>query len=328
MNSQIRWGILGTGKIARQFALGLKQLPDARLTAVGSRTVAAAAAFGSEHAVTRCHGSYVDLVQDPEVDVIYVATPHHCHRENTLQALAAGKPVLCEKPFTINAREAEEVIAFARSLKLFLMEAMWTRFFPLMERLRAMLAAGTLGEIATLTADFGFRAEYADEPRLFDRSMGGGALLDVGIYPISFASMLFGAPSRIQSEARLGPTGVDEVGAFLLSHDQGALALLSTAIRAETAQEAVIVGSRGRLRIHCPWWKASVMTLSRENQPDEIIECPYAGNGYQFEAAEVMRCLRAKKLESPVMPLDETLALMRTLDTLRAQWSLKYPMDS
>lgn len=327
MNAQIRWGILGTGKIAHQFALGLTQLPDARLVAVGSRTAAAAQAFGREHAVTRCHGSYADVVGDPEVDVIYVATPHHCHRENTLQALAAGKPVLCEKPFTINAREAEEVIAFARSKKLFLMEAMWTRFFPLMERLRTLLAAETLGKIATLTADFGFWADYAEEPRLFDRSVGGGALLDVGIYPISLASMLFGPPSRIQSEAQVGPTGVDEVGAFLLSHDQGALALLSTAIRAETAQEAVIVGSRGRLRIHQPWWKASVMTLSRENQPDEVIECPYEGNGYQFEAAEVMNCLWTGQLESRLMPLDETLALMRTMDTLREQWGLKFPVD-
>ena len=327
MSAPIRWGILGTGKTARQFAAGLKVLPGAQLVAVGSRTAAAAAAFGAEFQVPHCHASYEALANDPEVDVIYVATPHACHKENTLLALAAGKAVLCEKPFTINAREAAEVITFARAKKLFLMEAMWTRCFPLMDKLRELLVTQAIGELRMLTADFGFRAEYHEEPRLFDRAAGGGALLDVGVYPISLASLLFGSPISITTQAHLGRTGVDEEAAMVLLHAQGQLAVLSTAIRVDTAQEAVLSGTQGRIRIHRPWWRPTVMTLSREGQPDEVMEFPLTGNGYQFEAAEVMRCLRAGKLESNLMPLDESLSVMKTMDAIRAQWGLKYPMD-
>lgn len=327
MKDTIRWGILGTGKIARQFAAGLKHLPAARLMAVGSRTAESAEAFGTEFAAAHRHPSYEALVSDSEVDAIYVATPHSCHCENTLLALAAGKAVLCEKPFTINAREAEEVIAFARTKELFLMEAMWTRCFPLMVKLRELLAAKAIGEVRMLTADFGFRAEYHEEPRLFDLKVGGGALLDVGVYPVSLASMIFGSPTQIVSHAQLGRTGVDEETAMILSHARGELAVLSTAIRLETAQEAILLGTTGRIRIHSPWWRPAAMTITREGQRDETLEFPFAANGYQFEAAEVMHCLRVGKLESGVMPLDETLAIMRTIDALRAQWGVKYPMD-
>ena len=327
MNATIRWGILGTGKIARQFAAGLQHLSDAKLTAVGSRTAESATAFGKQFTVPHCHASYEALVREPDVDAIYVATPHSCHRENTLLALAAGKAVLCEKPFTINAREAEEVIAFARTKKLFLMEAMWTRCFPLMAQLRELLAAKALGEVRMLTADFGFRAEYHEEERLFNPAVGGGALLDVGVYPVSLAAMIFGPPTRIVSQARLGQTGVDEEAAILLTHAQGQLAALSTAIRLETAQEAIIMGTTERVRIHSPWWRPAAITIFRADRPDETMEFPFPGDGYQFEAAEVMRCLRAGKLESRVMPLDETLSIMRTLDAIRAQWGLRYPMD-
>lgn len=327
MNDTIRWGILGTGKIARQFAAGLKNLPDATLMAVGSRTVESANVFGEQFAVAHRHASYEALVSDPDVDVIYVATPHSCHQANTLQALAAGNAVLCEKPFAINAREAAQAIAFARTEKLFLMEAMWTRCFPLMEKLRELLASKIIGEVRMLTADFGFRAEYRAEERLFSPAAGGGALLDVGVYPVSLASMIFGTPTRIVSQAQLGQTGVDEEAAIILSHARGELAVLSTAIRLETPQEAIIMGSAGRIRIHSPWWRPAAMTISRGGRSDELMEFPFAGNGYQFEAAEVMSCLRAGKLESCVMPLDETLSIMRTLDAIRVQWGLRYPMD-
>ena len=327
MINMIRWGILGTGKIARQFAAGLKNLPDAKLMAVGSRTAESANAFGEQLAVAHRHASYEALVNDPDVDVIYVATPHSCHRANTLQALAAGKAVLCEKPFTINAREAEQVITFARQQKLFLMEAMWTRCFPLMEKLRELLAGKAIGEVRMLTADFGFRAEYHEEERLFSPAAGGGALLDVGVYPVSLASMIFGAPTRIVSHAHLGQTGVDEEAAIILSHAQGQLASLSAAIRLETPQEAIIMGTAGRIRIHSPWWRPAAMTISREGQSDELMEFPFAGNGYQFEAAEVMRCLRAGEFESRQMPLDETLSIMQTLDAIRSQWGLEYPRE-
>jgi predicted dehydrogenase len=327
MSRRIRWGILGTGKIAHQFAAALHRLPDAELLAVGSRSAGSANRFADEFEVARRYQSYGELVSDPEVEVIYVATPHSCHAANTLLALDAGKAVLCEKPFTINATQAREVIALARERKLFLMEAMWTRCFPLMAKLHELLASGAIGEARQLTADFGFRAEYQDEPRLFGPEFGGGALLDVGVYPVSLSSLLFGPPKRIVSTANFSPSGVDEEAAMILTHGRGEMAILHTAIRLETVQEAVITGTRGCLRIHSPWWRPTAMTLSREGKPDERFEFPLEGNGYEYEAREVMDCLRSGKLESPLMPLDESLSIMETLDTIRAQWGLKYPME-
>ncbi len=327
MNRVIRWGILGTGQIARQFAAGLKVLPDAELTAVGSRTTERAIEFGNRFNVPRRHGNYEGAANDPAVDVVYVATPHSCHKENTLLALAAGKAVLCEKPFAINAAEAGEVIRFARQRKLFLMEAMWTRFFPLMAKVRELLRSGALGEARLLMADFGFRAEFQEEGRLFDPAYGGGALLDVGVYPVSLASMIFGPPTRITSLAHLGRTGVDEESAMILAHPNGPLAVLTSAIRTDTPQEAILLGTAGRVRIHRPWWRPITLTLSREGCGDETLEFPLIGNGYHYEAAEVMACLHRGNLESETMSLDETLAIMKTLDAIRAQWGLKYPME-
>jgi len=327
MSHRIRWGILGTGKIAHQFAAALRRLPAADLLATGSRSAESAARFSDEFGISRRYGSYTELVSDPEVEVIYVATPHSCHAENTRLALNAGKAVLCEKPLTINAAQADEVIRLARERKLFLMEAMWTRCFPLMKKLRELLASGTIGEVRQLTADFGFRAEYQDESRLFGPAYGGGALLDVGVYPVSLSSMLFGPPKRIVSTANLGSTGVDEEAAMILTHGRGEMAILHTAIRLETAQEAVITGTRGRIRIHSPWWRPTTMTLSSEGKPDDRLDFPLTGNGYEYEAQEVMDCLRSGKLESPLMPLDESLSIMKTLDAIRAQWGMKYPME-
>lgn len=321
----IRWGILGTGSIAAQFARGLAELNDASLVAVGSRTADAAAAFAQTFGVARSHASYAALANDPDVDVIYIATPHSLHKENTLLCLEAGKAVLCEKPFAINAQEAAEMIIAARSRGLFLMEAMWTRFLPHMARLRELIAAGTIGELRVLQADFGFRASFDPQSRLFDPALGGGALLDVGIYPVSLASMLFGAPTRIASMASLGATGVDEQSAMLFGYADGQLAILSQATRTSTPHEALLLGTSGRIRVHSSWWRATTMTLSVVGKPDELIEAPAPGNGYNYEAAEVGRCLRAGLTESPTMSLDETLAIMRTLDAVRAQWGLRYP---
>lgn len=327
MSGSVRWGILGTGRIAREFAAALRRLPDARLLAIGSRSSVSARRFADEFTVPRHYGSYNELATDSDVDVVYVATPHSCHAENSILALNAGKAVLCEKPFAINAAQAVEVVRVARERNLFLMEAMWTRYFPLMANLRELLKSGTIGEVRQLTADFGFRAEYADESRLFGPEYGGGALLDVGVYPISLASALFGAPTRILGTTNLGRTGVDEECAMILTHAHGEIALLHAAIRLETAQEAIVSGTLGRIRIHRPWWRPSAMTLSLDGKADEHFEFPIPGNGYEYEAVEVMNCLRQRRLESARMPLDETLTVMHTLDTLRSLWGLKYPME-
>ncbi len=327
MTDKIRWGIMGTGQIAKKFATGLTVLPEAELVAVGSRTAAAANKFADMFGVPHRHGSYEALVDDAGVDVVYVSTPHSLHKENSLLCLQAGKAVLCEKPFTINAAEAEAVIQFARQQQLFLMEAMWTRFIPLMVKVRQLLADGVIGRVRMLVADLGFRAAFDPHHRLFKPELGGGALLDVGIYPVSLASLLFGSPTRITGMAHLGQTGVDEQTAVILGYDQDQLATLYAAIRTDTPGEALLMGSRGRIRIHAPMFRPTYMTLSVAGQTDELIEVPLEGNGYNYEAIEVMNCLRAGQLESETMPLDETLAIMKTMDQIRAQWGLKYPME-
>ena len=323
----VRWGILGPGSIARSFAEGLKSASDARLMAVGSRDAAKAEAFGAQFDVPHRHNSYQALVDDREVDAIYVATPHPFHKEHCLLALNAGKPVLCEKPFTINAREAEEVVRTARERKVFLMEGMWSRFFPLMAKLRELLAAGEIGRVRIVEADFGFRAGFDPKSRLFDPQLGGGALLDVGCYVVSFASMILGTPDRMTGLATLGATHIDEQAAMVLGHPNGALAMLSTAIRTNSPHNAVILGEEGRIVLQPPFWKPERMTVSRNGKPDEEIYVPSVGSGFNYEADEVGRCLAAGKLESDILPLDETLAIMRTLDTLRAQWGVVYPTE-
>lgn len=327
MLKKIRWGILSTGRIAKVFARGLKFLPDAELVAVGSRTISSAKKFGAEFQIPRCHGSYQALVADPAVDIIYVATPHNLHRENSLLCLKAGKAVLCEKPFTINAGQAKTVIDFARQKRLFLMEAMWTRFIPAITKVRELVAQGIIGEVRMITADFGFHGNFEEEGRLFNPAYGGGALLDVGIYPLSFASMILGTPTKITSLAHLGQTGVDEAAAIILEHAPGQLAVLTTAIRIDTPVEATIMGCKGRIRIHPPFIAPNKITISQTDKPDQVIEIPYDGNGYNYQAAEAMRCLRTGKTESEIMPLDESYQIMQTMDKMRAQWGLKYPME-
>jgi predicted dehydrogenase len=325
--STFRWGILGTGNIAGKFAEGLSALDDVELVAVGSRTAEAAVAFGERYGVPRRHASYADLANDPEVDAIYVATPHTFHKENTLLCLEAGKPVLCEKPFAINAGEAQQMIATARDRGVFLMEAMWTRFLPHIVRLRELLAAGAIGELRQIRADFSFRTNFDPRGRLFDPALGGGGLLDVGIYPVALASMIFGAPSRIAALADLGSTGVDEQAALVFGYTGGALAVLTCATRTSAPHEALLLGDSGQIKLHDAWWKPSALTVSVDGMQPERIEPAAVGNGYNYEAAEVARCVRAGRLESDVMPLVETLAIARTLDAVRAQWGLRYPSE-
>lgn len=327
MDGKLRWGIIGTGAIAKLFAQGLKDSRTGVLHAVGSRSQATADAVGREHGAKRCYGNYDGVVGDNEVDAIYVATPHSMHRENSILALKAGKPVLCEKPFAINAAEAREVIALARKKKLFLMEAMWTRFFPVMGKVRELVAEGAIGDIRMIEADFGFRTEIEADGRLFDPQFGGGSLLDVGIYPLSFASMLLGKAERIATMADIGTTGVDEQAAFVLGYAEGRLAICTSAVRTDTPQEASVIGTTGYLRIDSPFWRPSSMTLFRGGKAESRFELPYRGNGYTYEADEVAECLAAEKLESEVMPLRETIELMETMDAVRREWGLRYPME-
>lgn len=322
----IHWGILGPGSISHQFATGLQSASGAKLLAVGSRSQEKADAFADKFGAPKRHASYEALAADPDVHVIYIATPHPQHKDAALLCLEHGKAVLCEKPFTVNAKEAEEVIASARAKDLFVMEAMWSRFFPAMAHVRKMIADGAIGEARMLQADFGFRAGVNPDSRLFNPAMAGGGLLDVGVYPISLASMLFGTPTDVTGVAQMGETGVDEQAALSLKYAGGQVAALTTGIRINTPQEAYILGTDGSIKIHAPWWKASKITVNAGGKSEEL-DLPFEGQGMNYEAEEVGNCLRAGKNESDLLPLDETLSIMRTTDTLRAQWGLKYPME-
>jgi predicted dehydrogenase len=328
MADTIRWGILGTGNIARQFAEGLKSARGAVLQAVGSRTQKSADGFGARFSVPNRHSSYESLAADPEVDVVYIATPHPMHKGNSILCLESGKGVLCEKPFTINRHEAEEVVACARKHNLFLMEAMWTRFLPTVTKVRAWLKEGIIGEVRMVRSDFGFRADYKEESRLFAPEMAGGGLLDVGIYPISLAAMVLGVvPEKVTSFAVLGPTGVDDQNMVAMQYSNGAIAMTASAVRTNTPQDACIMGEEGSITLHGPFWRGDRVTLAIGEQNPETFHLPFAGNGYNYQAEAVMECIRTGKMECPIMSLDDTIAIMGILDLARAQWELRYPME-
>ncbi len=327
MTTPIRWGILGPGSIAHKFAAGLQTTSTGTLIAIGSRNQQRAEEFADQYGAPNRHDSYQALATDPEIDAVYIATPHPFHKDHSILCLEAGKAVLCEKPFTINTAEAEAVVATARAQDIFLMEAMWTRYLPIIGQVREWLATGAIGTPRLVSADFGFRAAINPEGRLFNPSLGGGALLDIGIYVVSFAAMVLGAqPAQIAAASAIGETGVDEQTGILLRYEDGALATLSCAVRATTPHEARIVGTEGTISIDPSWWKGESATLLAGNR-EERIELPLAGNGYHYEAQEVARCLGEGLRESPTMPLDETVALMRILDEIRIQIGLQYPME-
>ena len=321
----IRWGILGTGKIACQLTATLNTMPDARVVAVGSRSADTASAFADKFHIPHRHASYAALAQDEEVDIVYVATPHTEHAANTLLCLAAGKPVLCEKPFTINAREAETVIRAARERGLFLMEAMCTRFIPVVREAVRLIAEGAIGDVKMVQGDFGFRTDFSTEHRLLNPKLGGGALLDVGIYPVSIASFFLGPIVDVAAVAVLSDTGVDRQTAVSLRHQNGGVAMAYTSIGVNTPLETIVMGTRGRIHLHAPAYNGKSMTLVSDDGASRTIDVPYEGTGYEFELAHAMQCLREGRTESDLMPLDETLSIMHAMDRIREQIGLRYP---
>ena len=367
LNQPVGWGILGTGYIAGMFAADLAYVPGARLVAVGSRTKEKADAFGRTFGIPHRHASYAELVQDPHVQVVYIATPASVHKENMLLCLNAGKAVLCEKPFTVNAREAEEAINLARRKKVFLMEAMWTRFLPAMGKVRELLAEGTIGEAKSLSADLGSPVSKDQRDRMYDPQLGGGVVLHKGVYLLSLASMILGTPMEVKSLGYVGETGVDEEAGIVLSCPPQRMAVLYCSMRVHTAREAVIIGTKGTIRIHAPVNCPSRLSITLHEGMDrhgghygsslrgrikewlviygkrnrmvrwarercwvlgefllhgtrtQELFFPPIGHGLHYQVAEVIKCLRVGQLESDIMPLDETLSIMRTMDQIRGQ---------
>ena len=330
MNEQtIRWGIIGTGRIARAFAEGLKFTTNGKLHGIASRSLASAQSFAQEWDIPSAFGNYQELAESDAIDAVYIATPHSSHAENAILCMKNKKAVLCEKPFAVNSSEVEAMIKTSREMNVLLMEGMWSRFPPLMNQLRDWLNEGKLGDIRTLHADFGFLPKERDpNGRLFNLELAGGSLLDLGIYPVSLASMIMGKPADIQTLASIGPTGVDEQAGWIFRYSNGALAMLLSSLECQTRQEAFIAGSIGNLRVHKQCWKPQKMTFTETNgEASETIEMPFVGNGFNYEAESFGALLIQGKKESPIMPLDESLTIMNQMDQIRKEWNLVYPMD-
>jgi predicted dehydrogenase len=318
----IKWGILGTGGIARTFTADLLLLADHEVTAVGSRASHTAEAFAAEFGIARTYGSYDEFAADGDIDVVYVATPHNGHYAAARVCLEAGRAVLSEKPLTPAAAEAEKLVAFARDRGLFLQEGMWTRFNPLIVRLRELVADGAIGDVTAIYADFCWAPQYDPASRFFSPHLAGGALLDLGVYPLSFTWMLLGRPDTVRATANLAPTGVDVNTGILLGYESGAIALLHCGLTAESPQTATVVGTRGRIEVPRLFFRPTEIILHRTGAEPETFGLDLRGNGFVYEAEEVARCLRAGLLESPRMPLDETLDILRTVDVIAAQVGL------
>lgn len=326
---QIRWGILGTGSIAHTYAKDFPHAPHAALSAVGSRSGEKAAAFAGEFGIPHAYGSYEELVNSPFVDAVYVATPHSRHCADTLLALQAGKPVLCEKAFCINAREAREMIDAAKARGLYLCEAMWPRFQPSAQVVRGWLREGRIGKVTHVTAEYGFALDFASHnPRLFDPACGGGSLLDLGVYPIAFASFAFGgtAPKTAAAAGTKLQNGVDSAVAMALEYETGA-ASLSCSFLATQEARAVIYGERGRITFDPRYLNPERVTLHEDGKAPLTAETPFSGSGREYTLEQASLDILAGRTESAAMPLAETLSVMETMDAIRSKLGVFYEND-
>ncbi len=328
MIKKIKWGIISTGHISNKFAKALSILPQAELIAVASRNLDKAKAFAKEHNIAKAYASYKELAEDKNIDVVYIGTPHSFHLENSVLCMRNGKAVLCEKSFTINAHEAREMVRIAREENVFLMEAMIPRHIPLLKKVMQWIKDGNIGEVRMLKASRCARGVFAPGARHLEPSFGGGSLLDVGVYVISFASQIFGkAPIEAIGLSHMGELGSDEQGIAILKYDKGELADLSFALRTNAVDEAYILGTEGYIKINEVFAVPTKASLFVNNLEVDTLEEPIVGNALNYEAEEVMRCLNEGLKESPLMPLDESIQIMEVMDTIRKPWALRYPND-
>lgn len=323
-SERTRWGILATGGIATSFVQDLKLLPDAEVVAVGSRSAESAKAFAERHEIPRAYGSWRELAEDADVDVVYVATPHSAHYAATRILLEAGRSVLCEKPFTLDLTTTVELIDMARDRGVFLMEAMWMRCNPSVLRMLELIKDGAIGDVTSVHADFGVAGPFEPTHRMRNPELGGGALLDLGVYPVSFAHLVLGVPQHVRAWAKIGPEGTDENTGIIFGYDSGAVAALTSGMLGETALGATVSGTKGRIVLESPFFRPDRFTLHRPGAEPEVIEAPRTGLGYYHEAAEVQRCLREGLTESPLVPHSVTIQVMELLDQIRDQIGVSY----
>ena len=319
------WGILGTGFIARKMAEALPLVPQSRLYAIGSRNLHTASEFAGQYAVEKAYGSYEELARDPDVDIVYIATPHNLHYENTILCLSHGKHVLCEKPFAVNGREVRGMIEKAKETDRFLMEALWTRFLPNLIKVKEMVDEGRIGRINLLKADFGINIPFNPAHRLYNKQLIGGSLLDLGIYPLFLSLLLLGKPKTISARAGIGETGVDYNCSFTLGYEKETLAVMYSSVVAQTDITASVYGENGTI-VFDNWWYMPVPAkhIAQDGKTIPIHE-KSVGNGYNYEAAEMIRCLEKGKTQSEMMSLEFSILLIDTLDAIRKEIGLVYP---
>ena len=326
MEKKYRWGIIGAANIAEKFAEGLKELPEAVCYAIASRSQEKAEAFRKKNGFEKAYGSYEAMLEDPLVDIVYIATPNNLHFENTMMSLEAGKAVLCEKPFASNLSQVEQMVQKAKEKKLFLMEALWSRFLPSIQAFKQRMQEGAIGKPLLLEVDFGFKADYHPQSRLFDPELGGGSVPDIGIYPLFLAFYLFGKPESVQVASVSAPTGTDMTTSVLLKHAGGEISVLTSSFAMRLDSEAKLFGDNGSLRLCRMFHIPTKLMIRKGEDEEEEQEVPVksVGNGYNYEAKEVMECLDRGETESRGMPLSFSLDLIRLLDEVGEKAKLSF----
>jgi predicted dehydrogenase len=326
--NKYRWGIIGAGWIASQFAEDLKLLPQAELRAIASRSAERANNFAKKFDIPDAYGSWEEMYTDDNIDIVYIATYHTFHFENTLACLKNGKSVICEKPFTMNQRELIQLVDTARENQVFLMEAIWTRFLPSTQKVMEIIKSRELGNLRNVYADFGFRLDYDPQHRLYDPVKGGGALLDIGIYPVFISLLVAGKPENMQATARFTESGVDHSCNMIFRQANDIISSLNCTLESESPVEANLLFEKGRILMESWWLTPGPIKIFRGEQDPEQINFPESGHGYHYEAAEVMRCLDEGLSESPSLPLSFSLEISETLDQIRSICKITYVQDN
>lgn len=325
---RIKWGIIGAGRISSKFATALNSLDTTEIGAIASRDLDRAKIFAENFNIEKAYASYEELAKDPEIDVIYIGTPHTEHKNNAALCIRNGKAVLCEKPFTLNQQDTKYLIDLAKEHNAFLMEAMWTKFLPTTKVVKKWIQDKVIGDVQYINISFGFNNEFDPSSRLFNLELAGGALLDVGIYPITYAiHIMNGLPDKITSNAYLGKSGVDEINVITMSYKEGVIADISSAVTVNTGNDAVIIGSKGKIVVPNFWMAESAEVYDNNGNLIDAFLHPFTANGYIYEIEEVNNCLREGKKESDILPLQDTLDIIKIMDGVRAEWGLVYPQE-
>ncbi|MFD2098762.1 Gfo/Idh/MocA family protein [Flagellimonas iocasae] len=326
MDTKIKWGIVGPGKIATDFTEDLKLMPDAEVAAVASRNLERAQQFADRFNIPNAFGSYDELFNSDAVDIVYVATPHNFHKDVAIQALNAGKHVLCEKPLGVSRAEVEEIVAAAKANQVFMMEGLWSRFNPSVQKAKQLVDDGTIGEVGYLHADFAFYAlDRGLDSRLLNPNLASGSLLDIGIYPIFLAYLILGMPTEIMAKSNFHDNGT-ELQTSMLFHYENAQAVLYSGLTSKSKMEAEISGSKGEIFIHPRWHEADDCRLEKDGETQEFA-LPRQGNGFVYEIEEVHQCLKAKKLQSDLWSHQNSLDIAELLDTIREKCGITFPFE-